>query len=115
MLDQEFCAFLEYEITKALGSSKDEQLKGFWCDGVLLPGAMNEYSKMAVSDKQQVMMTAFVGQTGQDKYELTLRFGRKALSRYAKNLSLKPCVPSPEDNNWLYIDPTNKEIVVQLC
>lgn len=59
-------------------------------------------------------MTAFVGQSGQHKYELTLRFGRKALSRYARDLSLIECVPNPENNNWLDIDPTNKKIVLQL-
>ena len=114
MLDQVFCEFLEYEITKVLASSTDERLKGFWCDGVLLAISENEYSKKSVNDKRQVVMTAFAGQTGQEKYELTLRFGRKALSRYARDLRLEECVPNPEDNNWLDIDPTKKKMVLQL-
>lgn len=114
MLDQEFCEFLEYEITKALSSSTDERLKGFWCDGVLLPHVENEYSKKSVNDNRQIVMTAFTGQSGHDKYELTLRFGRKASSKYARDLRLEECVPSREHNNWLHIDPTNKKIVLQL-
>ncbi len=114
MLDQNFCEFLEYEITKALSNSEDERIKGFWCDGVLLPDSENEYSKKSVNDKRQVVMTAFTGQTGQDKYELTLRFGRKALNRYPRDLRLEECVPNPEDNNWLDIDPKNKKMVLQL-
>jgi hypothetical protein len=113
MLDQNFCEFLEYEITKALSNSKDERIKGFWCDGVLLPDSESEYSKKSVNDKRQVVMTTFTGQTGQDKYELTLRFGKKALSRYSRDLSLEECVPNPEDNNWFEIDPTNKKMVLQ--
>jgi hypothetical protein len=36
MLDQDFCTCLEYEICKALENSELEELKGGWCDGVLL-------------------------------------------------------------------------------
>jgi hypothetical protein len=114
MLNQDFCEFLEYEITKALSGSEDVRLRGFWCDGVLLPYSESEYSKKAVNDKRQIVMTAFAGQTGQDKYELTLRFGRKALSRYERDLSLEECLPNAEDNNWLDLDPENKKMVVQL-
>jgi hypothetical protein len=36
MLDQDFCIYLEYEISKALGNSKEEGLNGFWCDGIII-------------------------------------------------------------------------------
>jgi hypothetical protein len=114
MLDQDFCDFLEYEITKVLSNSEDERIRNFWCDGVLLPVSENEYSKKSINDKRHVIMTVFTGQTGQDEYELTLRFGSKALSRYARDLRLEECVQNPENNSWLDIDPTNKKMVVQL-
>lgn len=114
MLDQNFCEFLEFEITNALSNSKDERLKGFWCDGVLLPDNEKEYSNKAVNDKRQVVMTAFLGRTGQDKYELTLKFGKSAASRYAKNLNLEECIANTKDNNWLDIDTLNKKMVIQL-
>ena len=114
MLDQNFCEFLEYEITKALSESTDERLKGFWCDGVLLPHNENEYSMKSVNDNRQVVMTVFTGRTGQDKYVLTIRFGRKALRRYARDLRLEECMPNTADNNCLEIDTVNKKIVIQL-
>lgn len=114
MLDQNFCEFLENKITKALGNSGDKRLKGFWCDGIVLPDSENDYSKKVVNNKRQIVMTAFLGQTGQDKYRLTLRFGQKASSKYARDLSLEECVPNREDNNWLDIDTVNKKMVIQL-
>ena len=114
MLDQNFCEYLEFQITKAFSSLTDERLKSFWCDGVLLPDSENEYSKKSVNDKRQIVLTAFLGQTGQDKYELILRFGRKALSRYARDMRIEECVPNSEDNSWLEIDAVNKKMVIQL-
>jgi hypothetical protein len=114
MLDRGFCDFLEYEITRVLRQSDDVLLKYFWCDGVLLPDSETEYSKKFVNSKRRVVMKAFAGQTGQDLYELTLRFGPKALSRYSRDLSIKECVPDIEESNWLEIDIENKKIVVQL-
>ncbi|MBE7169023.1 MAG: hypothetical protein INR73_00440 [Williamsia sp.] len=114
MLNQDFCEFLEHEITKALSSSKDEQLRGFWCDGILLPHSEDEYSRKHVNDKQEVVLVAFAGKTGQDKYELTLRFGRKALSRYARGLSIEECVPEAGNADWLDINPADRKMVAQL-
>lgn len=113
-LDEGFCIFLEYEITRVLGQSDDVLLKHFWCDGVLLPDSVEDYSKKFVNSKRQVVMRAFAGQTGQDLYELTLRFGPKALSRYSRDLSLEECVPDIEESNWLAVDIESKKIVVQL-
>ncbi|HWJ28915.1 MAG TPA: hypothetical protein VNS32_20390 [Flavisolibacter sp.] len=113
MLNRDFCEFLEYEITKALKANLDERLKGSWCDGVLLPHSENEYSKKHVNDKRQIVMTAFSGKSGQDQYELVLHFGRKAISRYARDLSIKEYLPDI-DCNWLEVDPVNKQMLVQL-
>jgi len=43
MLDQDFCEFLEYEICKAFEQSDNGEVKGFWCDGVLLPQFESSY------------------------------------------------------------------------
>lgn len=114
MLDQSFCEFLEYKITKIFSSSSDESLKGFWCDGILLSQTENEYSKEYVNENRQVLMTAFVGKTGQNKYELILQFGTNSLSRYQNNLRLEECVPNSDDNTWFTIDSANKRMLLQL-
>lgn len=116
MLDQEFCEQLEWKIGSAMEArwQTNERLKGFWCDGVLLPDSESEYSKKQVNDRRFVMMKALTGKTGQEEYELTLLFGQKALSRYARDLRLEECVPNVEDGDWLEVDPVKKKIMVQL-
>jgi len=114
MLDKEFCEFLEYEISKAFANSTNDQIKRFWCDGILLPTFQNEYSKKFVTDNRQIVMTAFIGLSGQDKYELTLKFGNKALSKYVKGLEISECVPNPKNNNWFDIDIERRRISIQL-
>jgi hypothetical protein len=114
MLDNEFCEFLEYEISKAFASSSNDQVKHFWCDGVLLPTFENEYSKKFVNDNRQIVMTAFIGLSGQDKYELTLKFGNKALSKYARDLEISECVPDPKKDNWFDMDIERRRILIQL-
>ena len=72
MLDQDFCTFLEYQLTKAFKSSNNETVNGFWCDGVVLPSNENEYSKKFVNDNRKVRATAYMGKSGQEKYQLTI-------------------------------------------
>jgi hypothetical protein len=89
MLDKEFCAFLESKLNEAFTNSPINEIKHFWCDGILLPPLEKYYSKKFVNDNRKiVMMKVFTGLTGQDKYELTLNFGSKALSRYARDLDI---------------------------
>ncbi|MCF8254139.1 MAG: hypothetical protein K9H61_11865 [Bacteroidia bacterium] len=104
MLDRDFCDFLEFEICKAFENSANEQIKGFWCDGVLLKKDENDYSQKLVINKRQVQLKAFIGKDGQTEYELTLRFGEKALSQFVKKLSIKNCFPNASAPNWFEID-----------
>ena len=83
MIDKIFCELLEFKIQGALKNSSDDEVKIFWCDGVLLPVFENEYSREYVNDKRQIALVAFAGPDGQDKYDVTLLFGKKALSKYA--------------------------------
>jgi len=80
----------------------------------LLPDNEELYSKKEVNDKRQVVMKAFAGKTGQDEYELILKFGPRALSRYAKNLNLEECLPNIKVRNWLTVEAMSKQIIVQL-
>ena len=114
MLDQIFCEILEYRLCDAFEDFTDEGLKGFWCDGVLLSEDGKEYSQKHVNDNRQVKMQAFVGKDGQTVYDLTLIFGIKALSRYARNLDIVECIPETESQKWLKIDISKKVIEVLL-
>jgi hypothetical protein len=114
MLDQDFCEFLEFKICKVFEHIDNEQIKGFWCDGVLLDQPDNAYSQKIVNDNRQVKLKAFIGKDGQTEYELTLRFGNRALSRYARNLDIKECVPNLDKQNWFDIDTKRNKIEIQL-
>jgi len=114
MLNNDFCDFLERQLSKAFANSSIDSIKHFWCDGILLPTFENQYSKKFVNDNRKVVMTAFVGSSGQDQYELTLNFGSKSLSKYQRGLDLVECVPSPEEENWVDINIEQKKIIIQL-
>jgi hypothetical protein len=114
MLDQAFCETLEYKLCDAFENSDDENLKGFWCDGVLLSEDNQYYTQKFVNDNRHVKMKAFVGKDGQKVYGLTLFFGSKALSRYARNLDMTDCIPATDYIEWFKIDVEKKEIEVSL-
>ena len=68
MLDQNFCETLEYKLCEVFENIGGENLKGFWCDGVLLSEPEKYYSQKFVNDNRRVKMQAFVGKDGQTKY-----------------------------------------------
>ena len=114
MLDKDFCNILEYKISDALANIGNDKVKWFWCDGVLLSEPDNNYSHKYINDNRQTQMTAYAGNDGQTPYNLILKFGRKALSRHARNLDIVECIPNTDYEKWFNIDPDNKEIEIQL-
>ncbi|WP_425638216.1 hypothetical protein ACPUEN_02300 [Algoriphagus yeomjeoni] len=114
IINQDFCEFLVYEICKVFEYSNNDQIKGFWCDGILLNQPDSSYSQKFVNDNRQITLKAFIGKDGQTEYELTLKFGDQALSKYARNLDIKECVPNPDKQNWFNIDTKRNKIEIQL-
>lgn len=114
MIDRDFCEFLEYEMCKVFEHSNNDEIKWFWCDGVLTDQPDIYYSQKFVNDNRQVKLKAFIGNDGQTEYELTLKFGNKALSRYTRNLDIKECVPNADKQNWFDIDTKRNKIEIQL-
>jgi hypothetical protein len=114
MFTQQFLVHLEYEISIAFSNSLNPNLKGFWCDGILLTSNENEYSKKTINDKRQLILKAFIGKDGQDEYKMTLHFGRKSLSKIQRNLDLKSCIPNSDNDEWIIVDKENKKIEIYL-
>jgi len=115
MIDQNFCEFLEYEICDAFAVSDNEQVKVFWCDGVLLPTFENHYSQKFVNDNRKITMTAFVGKKGEDEYELTLNLGCRALRKYAGGLDISDCIPDFKKPHSFDIDIAKKKLIIRLA
>jgi hypothetical protein len=114
MLNQHFLEDLEFATTKALSNTINPETKGFWCDGILLQFNENEYSKKTINDKRHLILKAFIGIDGQDKYMMTLHFGRKSLSKIQRDLDLKSCFPNSDNDEWVKIDTLKKEIIIKL-
>jgi len=114
MFDQDFYQSLEYKISKAFQYSDNEEIKGFWCDGVLPFTTGYNYSQKSIHDSRKITLKAFIGKDGQSAYELVLKLGNKALSRHARNLDIKECIPDPEEPGWFDIDTEKRRIEIQL-
>jgi hypothetical protein len=114
MIDKQFCEFLEYKIGEFLKDFHNEETQGFFCDGVVMTGADYFYTKKSVNDNRRMSFKAFVGMDGQQEYEMTLKFGNKALSQFARNLDIKDCFPSSKNPNSFKIDTVFKTIEISL-
>ncbi|GAA3945190.1 hypothetical protein GO495_31040 [Chitinophaga oryziterrae] len=114
MLDQDFCSFLEYKICSAFEDANNVNTKSFWCDGVLLSESAKCYSQKYVNDNRQVKLKAFIGKSEQTEYELTLKFGNNALSKYASNSDIQECIPNTAVEKWFFIDIEKRKIEIQL-
>lgn len=114
MLNQDFLNFLEFHLTKAFSSSPDISVRSLWCDGIILPDNENDYSKKAINDKREVQVKAYIGKDGQNEYSMLMKFGRKSLSKYARDLDITDCLPNADESNWYEIDPQINKITIQL-
>src|ERR1041385_4710939 len=95
MLNDDFLNEMEWKIIpNALEEISQPDTKGFWCDGVIISAGTN-HTKKFVNDNRHITLKAFInnGIQGVGEYDLILYFGPKALSRYARDLSVFECIP----------------------
>ncbi len=114
MFDENFFITLEWEvIPNALAEIDHAITKWFWCDGVTTISD-SYYTKKSVHDNRYVPLKAYFGEDGQTEYELILYFGPKALSRYARDLSILECIPATNAAEWFAVDIEQLKIEIQL-
>ena len=115
IFDEDFCSKLEYTLTWALKNSTEENLKDFWCDGVL-PVSYDTNHAVQSSDSQTVKFTtsAFLGKDGQEQYQLDIILGPASHAAFLKNEPIVAFIPSPEHTDWIAIDVKKKVAVVVL-
>ena len=112
--DENFRTELEYHLSRTFENSDEPELRGFWCDGVNEPEITAHLNKKFVNDNRQIVTTAWIGTDGQGTYQLTIKLGNKALSRYARGLNLNECLPSSSSTDWLTVDLEQQTIELQL-
>ena len=110
----DFCQHLEYHLTRSFQNASDNAIKSLWCDGVLDPFVESQLTKRSVNDTKTILTTAFIGNDGQGKYEMTIKFGPRSLNRYAHDAKMIDCIPSEESMDWITLDIENKKIEIHL-
>jgi hypothetical protein len=113
-LDESFYDLLEFHITRSLSLSENPACKGFWCDGILPTDMDSVLLTDQIQRHRSILLAAFIGKTGQDRYSLKLHFGPKSLSRLSRNLDLKGCLPPESDAEGIACDPAQQTIDVFL-
>lgn len=108
--NEDFCVQLEYHLTRTFGNS---EMKGFWCDGILMPAGI-QLTKKRINDKRKIVTKAWLGFDGQGEYEMTIHFGQYSLRRYAKGTDLTDCLPSEDSLDWISLDQESKTIELKL-
>ncbi len=122
-LFKDFCLRLEYHLCAAFENSPQKAIKYLWCDGVsCLASSDPQLTKKHVNDTRRIETRAYIGYIGryngrynmQDSYQMTIRFGRYSVRRYARGKSLTRCLPSENTMDWIDIDLDKKTIEVRL-
>ena len=112
--DSDFCVHLEYHLCRAFQNSQDKRFRWFGCDGVSMPYQLSQLSIKSITKTKKIETLAWMGFTGQDRYEMTIKLGPDSIENYTEGLSLIDCLPSEESLDWVVLDIEKKTIELQL-
>ena len=119
MINQFFLDSLEYSVSKALTNSRDEIVRGYWCDGVIVY-ELDKGQELTSHVLQHKSLKAVgiipKGQYEEPDYRFDMRilFGKEALSRLNEGQDLDSAIPEPSNSDWITFDLKEKTITVQL-
>ncbi len=108
--NEKFCDFLEYHLCQTFRKSDDKSIRSLWCDGVICA----HFSRKHVNDNRKITTMAWIGKDGQTEYEMTLKFGKYALRRYARGSEMIDCIPSSDSMDWVKVNIETNKITIQL-
>ncbi|MEL6973658.1 MAG: hypothetical protein AAFO02_26140 [Bacteroidota bacterium] len=111
--DVDFCAQLAFKLH--FDEWPDVAVNSFWCDGI--DHWPRDYSVLTVSKLRQqkhFTTTAWLGPNGQDRYEMTIYFGPRALELYEQKDRLEQSIPQKANPSWIELYPAEKKISVNL-
>ena len=113
--NEEFCLQLEYTLEEKFRGMNKEEINGYWCDGLMWDiNNTKQLSKKSINDTRMIEGVAWVGNSGQERYDLVIKFGNQALKRVAKGKSLLDCIPDSDPNGWIEIDVVSKKLKIKL-
>ncbi|TGD79032.1 hypothetical protein EU557_18865 [Hymenobacter wooponensis] len=121
MLTQEFFTLLEYTFTHALAESDNEELRRYWCDGVLYPEWEEEYLPQHVTKSKEIILRAWMeGRSGKKKplthqiHPLHLGLGKLSLKTYLRGQDLSKWIIEGIDPTWVTLDEKGMTFFIQL-
>ncbi|XOV68722.1 MAG: hypothetical protein ACFHU9_05985 [Fluviicola sp.] len=110
-----FWVVLEFRLSGALFSTKDLNLKGFECEGIFLPPNDEQFQIENLKKNQEIHTKAWLGPSGQERYDATIQFGPQAFQLFEQNLPLEDSIPAYSDTTaWFDLNPSTKTIVIRL-
>lgn len=114
LLNQDFYEDLEYRISHLFNSSDDKNLRCLWCDGVLVPTLREDFIHHEIVKERKLVTQAYFGKDGQDKYELTLKFGEYSFDKFLKGQELTNCIPECLQKENFELDLERKKLIIHL-
>ena len=113
--NKDFCSHLEYHLCDTFRQSGDKEITAIWCDGIShIPIFDNQLELHAIQKTKKIITHAWMGKTGQDKYEMVIHFGEKALNQYAEGKDLTECLPPTDNMDWISINIQRHTIEIYL-
>ena len=106
----DLCIFIEYKLCDLFKQSNSTELNDLWCDGVTFE---------TMTDDKTASFTAWIGKISntagkQEQYKLFLHLGEASLKLYLDEFDIKLCVLDTYQADNLSVDPTEKEIYLNL-
>jgi hypothetical protein len=114
MIDQNFCDALEYKLCELLSNSSSDDVRGFWCDGVLKSEQEHCYEASRINHTKKIELKAFVGNDGQDEYELALHCGKNSLRKILRNQVFFDTFPTDDADSKFIVDIDLQRIEIHL-
>ncbi|MGO4709976.1 hypothetical protein AB4Y90_12845 [Chryseobacterium sp. 2TAF14] len=118
MFNVEFCSNLEWSLDfhNIENQGIKYYIKDFWCDGVQhLPDDISTLLYKNIKRDKEVNTKAWLGYSGQEIYDMKIKFGPESLENYKHKKSLIDCIPKHSEKlNWIKIYVEDKRIEAQL-
>ena len=110
---REFCTILAHHLTRTLQNMSPNKFERFWCDGITAPEAWNQ-EQGEILPSSQIATEAWLGYTGQEKYQMIFKLGKKSIYKCISGSDIYDCLPDDHSLEWIDIDPIRKVIVLRL-
>lgn len=117
--NQEFCDYLERYINSVFEKNDDKRISALSCDGILPPFIDKQLTKKSVNDTKRMcgVTVFFLGgdaHSNNTAYDLTIKFGKYSLRRYARGSSMVDCIPGVDSKKSIIIDTDNRKLEIRL-